>query len=60
MEAMVMHREKQRKGRGFSCKEIEEAKLTCQQFAALKLPWDSRRATSYKENIAALKQALKK
>jgi len=59
MQVYVEHRGIKRKARGFTCKEIKEAGITCQQFCALKLPWDSRRKTAYKENIEYLKKLEK-
>jgi len=59
MDVMVVHGEQKRKGRGFSCKEIEEAGVSCEQFDKMKLPWDSRRRTSYKENVDMLKKMEK-
>ena len=59
MQVYVEHRGIKRKARGFTCKEIKEAGITCQQFCALKLPWDSRRKTTYKENVAYLKKLEK-
>jgi len=58
-QAYVMHRELRRKSRGFSCQEITDAGLTCPQFNALKLPWDSRRKTKYAENVTYLKSLAK-
>ncbi len=58
-QAYVMHRDMRRKARGFSCDEILDAGLTCQQFDALKLPWDSRRKTKYPENVTYLKSLAK-
>ncbi len=58
-QAYVMHREIKRKSRGFSCTEITDAGLTCKQFDAMKLPWDSRRKTKYPENISYLKSLAK-
>ncbi len=59
MQVSVEHRGTKRKARGFSCAEIEEAGLTCQQFDMLKLPWDSRRKTKYTENVSYLKKLEK-
>ena len=59
MQPFVEHRGVKRKARGFSCAEIEEAGLTCQQFDSLKLPWDSRRSTKYSENVKHLKSLAK-
>ncbi|MCX6708398.1 MAG: hypothetical protein NTW67_01980 [Candidatus Woesearchaeota archaeon] len=58
-QAYVLHRGTRRKARGFTCQEAEEAGMTCQQFSALKLPWDSRRKTKYAENVAYLKKLEK-
>ena len=59
-QAYVVHRDLKRKARGFTCEEAHEAGITtCQQFEALKLPWDSRRKTKYSENIAYLKTLAK-
>lgn len=58
-QAYVEHRGTKRKARGFTCAEIEEAGMTCQQFDALKLRWDSRRKTKYAENVAFLKKLEK-
>lgn len=58
-QAYVVHREIKRKSRGFSCNEILDAGLTCPQFNAMKLPWDSRRKTKYAENISYLKSLAK-
>ncbi|MBI4147004.1 hypothetical protein HY489_06745 [Candidatus Woesearchaeota archaeon] len=59
MQPIVEHRGQQRKAKGYSCKEIEEAGINCQQFCKLKLPWDSRRSTSYKQNVDQLKKMEK-
>ncbi len=59
-QAYVIHRGMKRKSRGFTCEEAEEAGIkTCQEFDALKLPWDPRRRTKYAENIAYLKSLAK-
>ncbi len=58
-QAYVEHRGTKRKARGFTCAEIKEAGITCQQFCALRLPWDSRRKTKYAENVAYLKKLEK-
>ncbi len=59
-QAYVVHHNLKRKGRGFTCEEAHEAGITtCQQFEALKLPWDSRRNTKYAENVAYLKSLAK-
>jgi len=59
-QAYVLHRNVRRKARGFTCEEAHEAGITtCQQFEALKLPWDSRRSTKYAENVAYLKTLAK-
>ena len=60
MKAHVNHRGEHRKGKGFSCAEITEAKMTCAQFDALKLPWDSRRKSKHAENVKTLQDLLKK
>jgi ribosomal protein L13E len=54
-----MHRETRKKARGFSCAEIEEAGMTCKDFDALKLPWDSMRKSKYPENVNYLKKLEK-
>ena len=59
VHAFVKHRKVLRKARGFSCKEIEESGLSCKEFDALHLQWDSRRGNSYKENVATLKKLEK-
>jgi ribosomal protein L13E len=58
-QAYVIHRNLKRKAKGFTCQEATEAGITCQQFDALKLPWDSRRKTKYAENVAYLKSLAK-
>ena len=58
-KAYVIHRGARRKARGFTCAEGTEAGLTCADWSALKLPWDSRRKTKIAENVAYLK-GLKK
>ncbi len=58
-QAYVVHRDTRKKARGFSCAEIEEAGMTCLQFNALKLPWDSMRKSKYAENVAYLKKLEK-
>ena len=58
-QAYVLHREMRRKSRGFSCQEVLDAGLTCQQFDQLKLPWDPRRKTKYTENVTYLKSLQK-
>ena len=59
-QAYVVHRGVRRKGRGFTCEEAEEAGITtCQEFEALRFPWDSRRRTKYKENVDYLKSLSK-
>jgi len=59
-QAYVLHRGIKRKAKGFTCEEAYEAGITtCQQFDALKLPWDSRRKTKYAENVAYLKKLEK-
>ncbi|RJQ21125.1 hypothetical protein C4580_02660 [Candidatus Woesearchaeota archaeon] len=57
MEAFVIHNGKRRKSRGFSCKEIVEAGLSCEDTCALNVRWDALRRSSYKENVEALKKA---
>ncbi|MBS3148643.1 hypothetical protein J4219_07195 [Candidatus Woesearchaeota archaeon] len=59
MQAIVVHRGNQRKAKGFSSKEMVEADMSCEKFCSLNLRWDSRRQTSYKENVDALKSVLK-
>ena len=59
VHAYVTHNGQRRKARGFSCAEIVEAGLTCQQYDALRLQWDSRRSSSYKENVETLKKLEK-
>lgn len=58
-QAYVMHRGIKRKSRGFTCVEADEAGLTCEQFDALRLPWDPRRKTKYTDNVAYLKSLAK-
>ncbi len=59
-QAYVLHRDVKRKARGFTCAEAHDAGIvTCQEFDALKLPWDSRRKTKYAENVAYLKSLAK-
>jgi ribosomal protein L13E len=58
-QAYVVHRDTRKKARGFSCAEIEDAGMTCKDFDALKLPWDSMRKSKYAENIAYLKKMEK-
>ena len=59
MNVTVTHRGIQRTAKGFSGKEIMDAGLACSQFCSLNLPFDLRRKTSYKENVAVLKDAAK-
>lgn len=59
MNVTVTHRGVPRKAKGFSCREVMDAGLDCTQFESLKLPYDMRRSTSYKENVAALKELSK-
>ena len=59
MKITVEHRGITRKAKGFSGKEIMDAGINCHSFCSLKLPFDMRRETSYKENVAALKEAAK-
>ncbi len=59
MNVTVEHRGKKRKGRGFSIPEVVEAGLTWVQCAQLKLRVDRNRKSSYKENVALLKDAAK-
>ncbi|MBW2969698.1 hypothetical protein KY309_01525 [Candidatus Woesearchaeota archaeon] len=59
MRATVEHRGKKRKARGYTAEEVFEAGLTCKQFEELRLQWDSRRKTKYKENIEQLKSLAK-
>lgn len=58
-QAYVVHRDVRKKARGFSCNEMTEAGMTCRQFDALKLPWDSMRKSKYAENVAYLKKLEK-
>jgi ribosomal protein L13E len=58
-QAYVVHRDTKKKARGFSCAEIEEAGMTCKDFDALKLPWDSMRKSKYAENVSYLKKLEK-
>jgi colicin import membrane protein len=44
-----------RKGRGFSSAELKEANITKRLAKLMKIPVDSRRSTSYPENITILK-----
>jgi len=60
MQAQVTHRKIKRKARGFSCKEIIEAGMSCKQFDEFKLHWDPMRKTKYAENITYLKSLVKK
>jgi len=57
MQAMIMHDGVARAGRGFSCKELVEADLTCEQAYALKVPMDRFRKSSHKANVELLKKA---
>ena len=59
MKAFVEHRDKKRKARGFSVPEVVEAGLTWVDCARMKLPLDPKRRTSYKDNVAQLKEAAK-
>ncbi|MEM3154901.1 MAG: hypothetical protein QW165_05065 [Candidatus Woesearchaeota archaeon] len=58
-QAYVIHRGVRKKARGFSCGEIIQAGMTCQQFDSLKLPWDSMRKSKYPENVEYLKKLEK-
>ncbi len=58
-QAYVVHRDIRKKARGFSCNEITESGMTCKDFSALKLPWDSMRKSKYAENVAYLKKLEK-
>ena len=58
-QAYVVHRDIKKKARGFSCAEIEDAGMTCKDFDALKLPWDSMRKSKYAENVSYLKKLEK-
>lgn len=57
MEAKVTHQGVHRKARGFSCKEVVDAGLTCHQAVELNIKWDPNRRSSHKENVDMLKKA---
>jgi len=60
VEAIVYKKNgKPRKGKGFSRKELEEAKITIKEALKLGIPVDKRRSSAYKENIETLKQFIK-
>ena len=60
VEAIVYKKNgKPRKGKGFSRKEFEEAKITIKEALKLGIPIDKRRSSAYKENIETLKQFIK-
>ena len=46
---------KKRKGKGFSLKELKEANLDIKKAKAFKIPIDKRRKSAHKENIEFLK-----
>ncbi|MEM1985170.1 MAG: ribosomal protein L13e [Nitrososphaeria archaeon] len=51
---------KPREGRGFSLKEIEEARLSFQLAKKLNIPIDRRRKSSHKENVQKLIELVSK
>ena len=60
VEAIVYKKNgKPRKGKGFSRKELEEAKIIIKEALKLGIPVDKRRSSAYKENIETLKQFIK-
>ena len=49
-----------RRGRGFSRRELETAGLTLEEARKLGIPIDKRRKSAYQENIQLLKNILRK
>ncbi len=54
--AIVEHRKKKRKARGYTAAEIVEAGLTIQDLAKHNIRMDPRRKTKYAENVKKLKE----
>ena len=52
-----MHQGAHRKGRGFSCKEVVDAGLSCDQAVEMNIKLDGKRRSSHKENVEMLKKA---
>lgn len=46
-----------RKGRGFSCKEVVDAGLSCDQAVEMRIRFDGKRRSSHTENVEMLKKA---
>ena len=59
MEIKIIHREFERKGRGFSLEELKEAKLSYQEARKRGISVDRRRKTKHIDNVKALKSILK-
>ena len=59
MEIKIIHREFERKGRGFSLEELKEAKLSYQEARKRGISVDRRRKTKHSDNVKALKSYLK-
>lgn len=57
MEAKVTHDGVHRKGKGFSCKEVVDAGLSCDQAAQMNISLDGKRRSSHKDNVEMLKKA---
>ncbi|TET56665.1 50S ribosomal protein L13e [Candidatus Bathyarchaeota archaeon] len=56
---ILKRRGRNRRGRGFSRKELKKAGLSQKQALKLQLPVDLRRRTIHEENVKLLKQQLK-
>jgi ribosomal protein L13E len=51
---------KQRRGKGFSCEELEKSGLTLADAKRLEIPVDKRRSTAHDWNVEVLKAYVKK
>ena len=55
---VLKERGKQRRGKGFSRKELEKTGLNAREALKLGFPVDSRRRTAHQENINAIEACL--
>jgi large subunit ribosomal protein L13e len=60
VQAIVERKQKTRKGKGFSQKELKEAGLSLKQSQNLGIPIDTRRRSRHEENVKALMEFLQR
>jgi ribosomal protein L13E len=59
IRAYVLRRGEWRKGRGFSLKELEEAKLDLKEALRYGIPVDKRRKTKHERNVKVLREFIR-